>query len=395
MSLTDTGASTEQLEKKVLPSVFETAPLDMGGIYARQGFAYQDDVAAGFYLLMLVASNLLEVSCETYDDILLVWQDTDNTTLEFVQVKAEHPNQLWTIAKLCERAKSPKNVDGIGSSILEKSLSRDQYNESSRFRIVTCRQIDPHLMVLTRDLCHEHRSINYAPFKTLSEEVRNRLPGMISLKGNDSHFWLLNVCWDVLAEGDIIKLNKQTLTEALYGLSLPCDPDTVQVIYDNLRALAKETAELGVDKWKQKRITREQLLAQITKWIDPYPDKGKIERLEQKLGDAGLDSVCLNAAKDQQRYYLQKKRSSGYFTTEQTEEVEQQVLDRLHILRSSLDSGKITASGTQFHDLCLNDVRGLQPSGENTNNPTIPSYLAGCMYEITARCRHRFVRFQS
>lgn len=395
MSSAGTGVSMESSDKKVFPSVFDTAPSDLGGIHARQGFAYQDDVAAGFYLQMLVSSNLLEVSCETYDDILLVWQDTNDKVLEFVQVKAEHLDQLWTIAKLCERSKTPKNPHGIGSSLLEKSLSRDQYNEASRFRIVTCRQIDPNLIALTRELCHEHRAVSYAPFKNLTEEVGKRLPGVMSKRGNGSLFWLSNAYWDVLAEGDIIRLNKQTLTEALYGLSLPCDPDTVRVIYDNLRALAKETAEFGVDKWKKKRISRDQLLARIKDWIDPYPDKGKTERLEQKFGDAGLDSVCFNAAKDQQRFYLQKKRSAGYFTIEQAEEIEHQVLDKLHTLRSSLDSGKIKINGAQFHDLCLSEVRCLQPSDESANNPLIPSYLAGCMYEITARCRHRFTRFQS
>jgi hypothetical protein len=395
MSLPDACATAKSSSRTVLPSVFDTHPHDLGGVYARQGFAYQDDVAAGFYLQMLKSSNLLEVSCETYDDILLVWQDTNDKVLEFVQVKAEHLDQLWTIAKLCERTKTPKNPHGIGSSILEKSLSRDQYNEVSRFRIVTCRQIDPQLIVLTREVYHEHRAVSYAPFKELAEEVGKRLPETKSKKGNKSLFWLSNAYWDVVAEGDIIRLNKQTLTEALYGFSLPYDPDTVQVIYDNLRALAKETAEFGIEKWKKKRISRDQLLALIRGWLDPYPDKGKTERLEQKFGDAGLDSVCFNAAKNQQRFYLQKKRSAGYYKTEQAEEIEQQVLDKLHTLRSSLDSGKIKINGAQFHDLCLTEVRGLQLSDESANNPLIPSYLAGCMYEITARCRHRFTRFQS
>jgi hypothetical protein len=395
MSLPSTGVSTEQSGKKVLPSVFDTAPIDQGGIYARQGFAYQDDVAAGFYLQMLVSSNLLEVSCETYDDILLVWQDTNDKVLEFVQVKAEHLDQLWTIAKLCERSKTPKNPHGIGTSILEKSLSRDQYYEVSRFRIVTCRQLGPHLTVLTRELCHVHRAVSHPPFKDLADEVGKRLPEVESKKGNDPLFWLSNACWDVLAEGDIKRINKQTLTEALYGLSLPCEPDTIRMIYDNLRALAKETAEFGVDKWKQKRISRQDLLDRIKGWIDPYPDKGKAARLEQKFNDAQLDSVCLNAAKDQQRFYLQKKRTAGYFNPEQAEEIEHQVLDRLHSLRSSFDSGKIKANGAQFHDLCLSEVRGLQPHGGCTNQSLMPSYLAGCMYEITARCRHRFTRFQS
>lgn len=390
-----TGVTTGQSDKKAMPSVFDVAPEDLGGIYARQGFAYQDDVAAGFYLQMLSSTDLIEVSCETYDDILLVWQKNGNTILEFVQVKAEHPDQLWTVAKLCERTKSPKFPDGIGTSILEKSLSRDQYCESSLFRVVTCRQIISDLEVLTRERGHEHRSKTHTPFNDLANIVEKRLDGAKSKNGNDTAFWLANACWDVAAECDIVQLNQQSLANVLHMLGLPYDPDTVRGIYDNLRTLAKETAEYGVEKWKIKRISREQLLTKLGSWINPYPDKDKVERLEQKLEDAGLDAVCRNAAKDQQRFYLRKKRTAGYFTFEQAEDVEYLVLDKLHTLRSSLDSGKIKANGEKFHDICLNEVKGLQHDEIGTSSPLITSYLTGCMYEITARCRHRFTRFMS
>ena len=335
-----TGITAEQLGKQILPSVFDVAPEDTGGIHARKGFAYQDDVAAGFYLQMLSSTDLIEVSCETYDDILLVWRNDGNKILEFVQVKAEHPDQLWTVAKLCERTKSPKYSDGIGTSILEKNLSRDQYIESSLFHIVTCRQIDSELALLTRERAHEHRSAKHAPFKSLMDNVGIRLAGVKSKKGNDSVFWLSNTFWTVIAETDITRLNLQTLTNVLHSLGLPYDPDTVRGMYENLRALAKETAEFGVEKWNQKRVSRDQLLVSLKSWMDPYPDKGKVERLERKLNDAHLDIICHNAARDQQRYYLRKKRSAAYFTLEKAEDVEQQVLDKLHTLRSSLDSGR-------------------------------------------------------
>ena len=377
----------------VLPSVFDAVPQDLGGVYARQGFAYQDDVAAGFYVQMMSAHNLIEVSCETHDDIVLVWQRDTEKVIEFVQVKAEHLNQLWTIAKLCERTKSSKSPDGVGTSILEKSLARDQYFEPSWFSIVTCRQIHSDLQVLTRERSHEHRATSYAPFNDLAGSVGSHLDGVTSKKGNDTRYWLTNAYWKVIAENDIIRLNQDTLASTLHSLGLPYDPDTVRSLYDNLRALAKKVAELGVDNWKQKRVSRDQLIAKLRNWITPYPDKRKTERLEQKLTDAGLDEICRNVAKDQQQFYLLKKRTPGYLMTEQVEGIEQQVLDKLHTLRSSLDSGNIKANGIEFHDRCLNEVKGLSDSGPGFALP--PGYLPGCMYEITARCRHRFTRFQS
>lgn len=143
------------------------------------------------------------------------------------------------------------------------------------------------------------------------DKVETRLAGVKSKKGNNSTFWLSNACWDVASESDIVRLNQQTLTSALHSIGMPYDPDTVRGMYDNLRVLAKETAEFGVEKWKRKRISRDQLLAKLKNWIDPYPEKGKAERLEKKLDDAGLDDVCRNVAKDQQRFYLRKKRTAG------------------------------------------------------------------------------------
>src|SRR5690606_25859956 len=119
---------------------------------------------------------------------------------EFVQVKAEHPDQLWTIAKLCERQKSKRIPDGSGTSLLEKSLARDRYSEPSWFRIVTCRQLASDLEVLTRERWHEHRSTSFGPFKNLLDQVKDKIGTFNSNKGNDSDYWLMNACWDVINE---------------------------------------------------------------------------------------------------------------------------------------------------------------------------------------------------
>jgi hypothetical protein len=371
-----------------LPSVFNAKPEDLGGIHARKGFAYQDEVAAGFYIKMLLRTDLIEVACETYDDIRLIWQKDTEKTIEFVQVKAENLDQLWSIAKLCERSKSATKPDGVGSSILEKSLSRDKFQEPSWFRIVTCRQIHPSLELL--EACergHEYRSVAYSRFKTLAEEVGKRLNGTQSAKGNDTTYWLINACWDVISEGNIQQLNHQSLTTALHSIGCPSDPDTVTGIYTNLLALAKETAEYDINKWQQKAISRNQLFEKIKSWLNPYPELVNTEKLERKLTDAGLDQVCIDVAKDQKRYYLHKRRQSGYLDTEQVDDLDCQILDRLHVLRASLDSGEITENGINFHARCLNEVRTIKPVA-----PVIPGYMAGCMYEITARCRHRFIK---
>lgn len=371
-------------------SIFDSPPDDLGGIHARKGFSYQDDIAAKFYIHMLSHEALEEVSCETYDDILLVWNSESGPVLEFVQVKAEHPSQLWTVAKLCERKKSPTAPDGTGTSILEKNFNRDRYDETSIFRIVTCRQIDPSLIVLTRDRGHAHRSVDYSEFQSLSDAITEKLGEIKSENGNDCRYWLERAIWEVVSEDDVVNVNQKVLSDAIYGMGLSNDPDTVRNVYENLKALAKSTAELGVEKWDEKRISRGQIIEKVQDWVVPSPEKTKLQRLSLKFSDAGLDDVCLEAAKDERRYYLRRKRSSGYMTIEQAEDLEMEVLDRLHNMRSELDSGLIELDGVQFHQHCLNKVKNIEVTGSMSSG-----YLSGCMYEITSRCRHRFTRTQS
>ncbi|WP_366055795.1 dsDNA nuclease domain-containing protein [Gimesia sp.] len=75
-------------------SIRNLSPLERGGVEARKGFEFQDHIAAGFLIDLLVHSELLEVWCETHDDITLIWQETSDLVVEFVQVKALALNQL-------------------------------------------------------------------------------------------------------------------------------------------------------------------------------------------------------------------------------------------------------------------------------------------------------------
>lgn len=372
----------------VLPSVRE-APSDPSGIYARQGFAYQDDVAARFYIEMLATNDLSDVACETHDDVLLIWKRGGIEIAEYLQVKSDQPDQLWTAAKLCEKERSTTHPDGAGTSILEKSLARDAHQEPSWFGIVTSRQIRSDLEVLTRERGHEHRQLSYEPFKELNDYVAKQIGSFESKKGSGASYWLVNARWLVISESDIVQLNEQRLARVLHDMGEPSDPDAVRSVYGNLRVLAKETAELPIERRSEKYVSRTQLLTKIKEWNQPYPGLGVVERLQQKMGDAGLDSTCFDVAIDQRRFYLRKKRSGAYLSVDAAEDVDQQVLDALHRLRSALDSGELVEGGVQFHDRCLKELNAIASYHANA----IPGgYLSGCMYEIAARCRHRYTK---
>lgn len=88
-----------------MPSIFTISPLEEGGPIARGGFNYQDHIAGAFCLEMLRDPNLRAVWCETQDDLLLDKMVNGQLSVEFIQVKSDTLNQLWSIAKVCEREK--------------------------------------------------------------------------------------------------------------------------------------------------------------------------------------------------------------------------------------------------------------------------------------------------
>jgi hypothetical protein len=112
-------------------------PMNNGGSIACSGFCFQDHVAVGFWLDLISTPDLLEIRCETQDDITLIWQAIDGEEVEFIQVKGSEFNHLWTLAELCKREKAPSNPDGFGTSIVERSLAHDRCAENCRFRMIT------------------------------------------------------------------------------------------------------------------------------------------------------------------------------------------------------------------------------------------------------------------
>jgi len=115
----------------VWPSVDVSQPTEQGGPIARSGFSYQDEIVVGFLLEMLEDASVLKVHCDTHEDAIVIRLTENSETLvaEYAQVKAEEPDQLWTVAMLSDKKKKTQ-------SLFETSLGRDKHAENARFRIV-------------------------------------------------------------------------------------------------------------------------------------------------------------------------------------------------------------------------------------------------------------------
>lgn len=375
-------------------SIHELPPIERGGTIARHGFDFQDHVAVSFLLSMLDTPALLQVWCETHDDITLIWRNSREEEVEFVQVKSSELNQLWSLAKLCEREKR----DGViapGTSIYERSLANDRCLEPCRFRLVTCLPTRSDLRVLTLPCPSPDRVAKQQEIDTLAADIAERTAGFASRNGNGPLFWLSRLLWDVrhsletVKAANIVKLRHLIESEGGYLFS-----DQEDELYRAI--LAKVRAAAAAD-WggapEAKKITRaafrEWFCAELQHRQHSIPAMGGSE-LKAKMKSAGIEAE-IESALETRRHYVSERLRPQYLSLSERDHVEGEVTATLHALRSQLDAGELPDSGVTFHAKCISELQQLQKR-LSTSRPVPLAFLIGCMYSIADRCVHRFRR---
>lgn len=369
-------------------SIYDLLPLDVGGVEAREGFAFQDHVAAGFCLDLLSDSTLREVWCETLDDVTLIWGGESAVVVEFVQVKGSEMDQLWTIAKLCEKKGGPH-------CILEKSLAQDRCNESVRFRIVTSRDVGKDLRLLKLPFGAPGRTgdLGQQALEEMHEELEPRVGGFCSSNGHDYTFWTKHALWEVrhavqaVQDANIVRLAKALEQRALY-LAV----DQVEEMYAKLLKKVWDASRVNpLISLQQKRITTEMfetwLQARATELA--IPQVGAEHLMRAKMEKAALAEDMILVALEQRRQYRREQLSQKYVGLLDQHSVEGEVLSVLQLLKSRLDNGVLQDDGVQFHTLCLEELERLRIE---LKPPPTRAFMQGCMYSIAARCLHRFRR---
>lgn len=108
---------------------------DVGGVAGRRGHKLQDHVAASLVIDMLGDPTIVQIECETADDITIRWNTDGKAANEYVQVKTTDAESKWGVQELLERS------DGrAGTSIAERSLACDAHQGDPLFRLVTIRE---------------------------------------------------------------------------------------------------------------------------------------------------------------------------------------------------------------------------------------------------------------
>lgn len=393
----------DQIDSNVLPkkksSYREVAPLERGGVIARQGFNFQDHIAALFCLEMLEQGGHTEVWCETHDDITLIHANEVGEEFEFVQVKNERPKSPWSIASLCDAEKEMsdgKRVNKIGSSIVEKLLANDRGQESCKFRIVTSFPTNDELKLLRLPIDSPTRRLDSTAFTEMIDSFRVRVGKFLSPNGNDIQF-LLERCFcqehqseDVVRENCLLKLMRFAQAKGLH-----LAPDQAEETYRKVLVLVQDAAKIDYSINRQaKQITRIEFELQITDLItyaNNPNSEGKGNRLRGKMADAQLPDDYFADAQELRRDYLKKSRRGGYLEITQRENIEAVARASLLELKTELDAGTIVDSGLLFHKACLDKLKEVSQK-MSPNDEHLNPFLKGFMYEQTDRCVHRFMK---
>jgi Cap4 dsDNA endonuclease len=279
---------------KPKPSYRDLDPLEQGGPAARRGFAYQDHVAAGKCLDMLLDGGPCEVWCEAEDDIVLVWLIQGEEWFEFVQVKSNELDQLWSVAKLCEQ-ESAKDGKRPGACIVEKSLAHDRGDGKCRFRFVTCREPHSELAVLKLALDDPARTSADSGLAEVVAAVGHRIPRCTSPSGNGVEFCVRMTVWEYKASvTDIEHENLIKIDHILHRENAFLAPDQKRELYAKLLQKVYEASmACGRTQKDRKRIKaadlRVWLLQQVAEMARPasagHRDElsAEIDRLRAKV----------------------------------------------------------------------------------------------------------------
>ncbi|MEK6260985.1 MAG: dsDNA nuclease domain-containing protein [Planctomycetota bacterium] len=373
-----------------LLSIQDLPPLETGGTFARHGFAVQDHVAAGFCLDMISDPSLAQVWSENQDDVTLIWEGVTATEVEFVQVKSNEMDQLWSISMLCG------DGDVKAKGILEKSLQYDRCAENVRFRIVTSRSVMGELSVLTYCLDSQHRAPTTASFVKLRMEIVARLPHVTSPKGNGCEFWLERTYWMIvhalkaIHDANIIKVSK--LVQAHGELLMH---DQFEELYSNLLT---RVFDGGLAKWDRephkKKFVRNDIMAWFANAVidAAHPARhGTSKALEAKLVAASLAPDVIESAISMRQRYRSSLLTPRYSDPGARQRIEGEIEARLILLKAQLDSLEISDEGSDFHNRCLAEVKAFYDSLPVKDRPPLQNVL-GYMYNLADRCTHRFVR---
>ena len=369
-----------------LTSIKELIPLDISGRHARKGFSYQDHIAVSFCTCFLTMPNLIEVWLETHDDLLLLWEDCGEITIEFVQVKAIDQPSRWSIPLICGSGNS-------SDSIVTKQMSLDRCSEPVRFRIVTSYDVNHELAVLKNPINSKERIAENKKEFDLSAEIKKKLGDIVSPNGKYVEDWVKLCFWEKKPDNlqDLISSNILALESALVILGKPIFSDQRDEIYQKMLIYCQNasTGDISLQSNSYK-ITRKDFLNWLTNTIDSMytPSSGTL-KLEEKLNNAkNVPPDYIQNAKILKWDYVHNRLTNDFIQPSEMQLLELTIHGALFKMKVALDNDEIPEE--HFHKLCLDKLNEINESAIFKSKGIPDTLLSGYMYDLTSKCIHRF-----
>jgi hypothetical protein len=206
--------------------VVSSSNSDAGGVAAKKGFLYQDHIAVRYLLMLVYDTTMLEVHCETKDDISLKVNDTSGLHLRHVQVKTTDGDKKWSTEELCS------------SGIYEKQLKLDDADIPAKFSIISTRDVGSSSVKV---LVFPHSQRNTNKRQSLINVINRKHKKLLSDNGNGAEYWVDNCQWEVIKELDSIKYkNRNLISQITSNFGFNLTTDQITYVYNDLLVRANE-----------------------------------------------------------------------------------------------------------------------------------------------------------
>lgn len=366
-----------------MPSYRICSPNDLGGRIAREGFDYQDHIGVSFCLDLCDKEALHEVWFEHHDDIVLFW-NSGIEIVEMVQVKHENLPSRYSIAVLTRRK------EGLGSSLLERSLARSNGCEETYFRIVTSYSVDSELEVLTLTLDDPQRTAREAELTLIKEKINSKCPDINSAPdGTTVPQWVDRCFWDKRQESiqAVKDRNLIRLENILSTLGFAVLSDQRDELYNNLLLMVKQKS--GPEGISDYKVTQDYLEEVIKNYLIRQKEGAAgASNLEFKLKEAGLGDF-VESARELYIAHRLNTLTNRYSQPKELTEVENEVTAVLSRLKGKMYANEISG-GLSFYNLCINELEEIR--NKFGKSLVSEASIQGMMYMRTNRCIHRFTR---
>lgn len=250
---------------------------DAGGVKARQGFTFQDHIAASFLLDLISDPMLLQVECETGDDIALRWHANGADVSEYVQVKITDGDTNWNLTEICAR-----KAKRVGTSLVETSIGNDKFSGDALFRFISIRGVNHTLRPMATPRHRRFEPHIVDALNKLGSQISKKLKSISSPNGKTVPEWVHSCLWEFPGEQQAVhQRNVNRIHRLFEGKGEAVFASAVETIYEGLVTIARNAGDQSMVDHATKKIVSKEAIAAW--WSRTLQDARRINRAFLKV----------------------------------------------------------------------------------------------------------------